>query len=115
MEADHGQYDRDEEVFGVTGTCILFRTKMLGEVGLFWQPLKMYLDEVELFIRARKSGWKVLYTGETEVGHKYMQSTAQNKLLQVEKQTKRNWLLIALRHYPWKSKLAMVRNYLFNV
>lgn len=112
MEEDKGQYDRNEEVFGVTGTCILFRTKMLREIGLFWQPLKMYLDEVELFIRARKAGWKVLYTGGTEVGHKYMQSTAQNKLLQVEKQKKRNWLLIALRHYPLKAKLAVIKKYL---
>ncbi len=112
MEEDKGQYDKTEEVFAVSGTCVLYRRLALDKVGLYYEPIKMYLDEVELAIRIRKAGYKIMYVPDTTVGHKYMQSTDQNKLLFVKKQQTKAWLLIALRHYPLKSKLAMIKKYL---
>lgn len=111
MEKDKGQYDRIEEVEGVTGACMLLRTEMVNEIGAFWEPLKMYLDDTELCLRAKKNGWKVIYTPETVVGHKWMQSTNQNKLVKQEKWKMRNWLYIAMRHYSIKSKLAMLKHF----
>src|SRR5690606_2055638 len=114
MEEDKGQFDQEREVFGVTGTCILYRVKMLKEIGLYWERIKLYLDEIELFIRAQKKGWKVLYTPKTTVWHKYMQSVDKNKLYKIERDKRKVWLWIALRHYPLKRKLAMLKKYLFN-
>lgn len=112
LEKDNGQYDQRELLFGVSGTCVLLRVKMLEEIGLFWERLQMYLDEVELFIRAHKNGWQILYTPAATIEHKYMVSTNQNKKLNTDKIKMRNWLLIALRHYNIKSKLAMLKHYL---
>lgn len=111
-EEDKGQYDDQKEVFGVTGACILYRVKMLEEIGLYDNKIKMYLDEVELFIRARQSGWKIIYTPNAVIGHNYMQSTNQNKVFNRQKQVLKAWLIIALKHYPIKSKLAMIKHYL---
>lgn len=111
-EIDHGQFDHTKEVFGVTGTCILFRSEVIKQTKGFWGILKMYTDEVELFIRVHKLGWKVIYTGKTTVWHKYMQSTNQAKNLKVDNLKMRNWLLIALRHYSLRGKLAMFREVL---
>ena len=61
---------------------------------------------------AKKLGFKVLYTGETSVQHKYMQSTTQSKTINFERLKMRNWLLIALRHYSLRDKLRMLRDYL---
>lgn len=111
-EEDKGQFNKNEEVFGVTGACIMYRTEMLLNIGLYDNKIKMYLDEVELFIRAHKSGWKVIFTPSAVIGHNYMQSTNQNKNFNKSKQVKKTWLIIALKHYPLKSKLAMLRKYL---
>ncbi len=111
-EEDHGQFEKVEEVFGVSGACILYKAKMLNDIGLYWDMIKMYLDEVEMFIRAHKKGWKVVYTPKTTLFHSYMQSTDKNKLFSAEKQKARAWLLIALRHYDFKAKLAMIGKYI---
>lgn len=111
-EEDRGQFDHTKEVIAITGTCILFRRELIEKTNGFWNILKMYTDEIELFIRAKKLGFKVLYTGETSVQHKYMQSTTQSKTINFERLKMRNWLLIALRHYSLRDKLRMLRDYL---
>lgn len=111
-EEDKGQYEKVEEVFGVSGTCILFKVEMLNDIGKYWSQIRMYLDEVELFIRARKAGWKAVYTPKTIVYHSYMQSTDKNRMFNSQKQKARAWLLIALKHYSLKSKLAMIGKYI---
>lgn len=113
-EEDKGQYDEQKEVFGVTGACIMYKTEMLLNIGLYDNKIKMYLDEVELFIRAQKANWKVVFVPTAVVGHNYMQSTNKNKNFDKDKQVKKAWLIIALKHYPLKSKLAMIRRY-FNI
>lgn len=111
-EIDKGQYNYTKEVFGVTGTCILFKRELIKQTKGFWGILKMYTDEVELFIRAHKLGWKVVYTGRTTVWHKYMQSTKQERKTNYDKLKMRNWLFIALRHYSARDKLRMIRDYI---
>jgi GT2 family glycosyltransferase len=111
-EKDKGQYDKTEEVKAVTGAAMVFDVKMLNEIGFFWERLKMYLEDMEICIRARKAGWKVMYTPETEIGHKWMQSTSQSKVVQLNKWKMRNWLYIALRHYQLKSKIAVIWKWL---
>lgn len=109
-EEDNGQYDKQEEVAAASGTSMFFRAELLQKLGGFWQPLKMYLEDLELCIRVKNHGYKIIYTPKTVVRHKYMHSTKQNpKVLEWKS---RNWLLIAFRHYPWRSKLAMLRLFL---
>lgn len=114
MQKDGPEFNIPMVVFGVTGTCILYKRKMLEEIGLYWEKIKLHQDEVELFIRARKKNWQIKYVPTTTVWHKYMQSTDQNKLYKIDAAKKKVWLWIALRHYPLKSKLAMLKNYILN-
>jgi len=109
LEKDDGQFNEQKEVFGVTGACILYRVAMLEQIGLYWTRIKLYLDEVELFIRAKEKGWKVIYQPTTTLLHKYMQSTDQIKNKAIEKTKRDAWLWIALRHYSFKAKLAMLK------
>ncbi len=112
MEAYHiGFMQEQKEVFAVSGTAILYRAEMLKQIGLY-ANIKMYLDEVEMFIRVKKAGWKVVYVPSVTLGHNYMQSTNNNKSFDREKQKMKAWLTIALKHYPLKSKLAMIKKYL---
>lgn len=112
MEEDSGQYNQQEEVFGVTGACILFRTKALQDVGFYWERIKMHLDEVELFIRLQKKGWKTVYEPSVTLWHAYMRSSEQQYTGFVDERKLKAWLAIGLKHYSWKSKLAILKKYL---
>lgn len=111
-EIDNGQFDEDKFVFGVTGACILYRKEMLENIGLYDENIKLYLDEVELFIRAQKRNWKILYTGATTLFHKYMQSTDKSKIERIKKMKSQAWLRIAMKHYTFKRKSLVLWRYL---
>lgn len=112
MQKDEGQFSNPRQVFGVTGACILYRAEMLLQIGLYDNRIKMYMDEVELFIRAHKADWKVYFVPSAVIGHNYMQSTNKNKDFNRNKQMQKAWLIIALKHYKLKSKLAMIKKFL---
>jgi GT2 family glycosyltransferase len=111
LEEDKGQYDAMEEMNAVCGVCVLYRVKALKEAGLYWDRIKMYLDELELSIRLRKKGWKIIYNPNALLYHSYMASSDHNKTFRINKQKKKAYLLVALRHYPLKRKMAMIKRY----
>lgn len=63
---DDGQYERDEEVFGVCGAAALYRRRMLDEIA---DPGGEYFDErffsfgedLDLAWRAQRFGWRAVY------------------------------------------------------
>lgn len=112
-ERDYGQFNNIEEVFAVSGVCIIYKSEALKKAGLYWEPIKMYLDEVELSIRLKKKGFKIFYNPTALIHHHYMASTDKNKSFRREKQVKKALSLIALRHYKLRSKLAMLRRNLW--
>jgi GT2 family glycosyltransferase len=64
--ADHGQFDRDEEVFGACGAAALYRRSMLeaiaDEGGAFFdEGFFAFYEDLDLAWRARKLGWKAVY------------------------------------------------------
>ena len=69
FEPDRGQYDSVEEVFGACAGAALYRKKMLDEIGLFDEDFFLYLEDVDLAMRARLAGWKCIYTPRAEVVH----------------------------------------------
>ncbi|MGB3919994.1 glycosyltransferase family 2 protein [Methanothrix sp.] len=69
FEADRGQYDSMEEVFGACAGAALYRKRMLDEIGLFDEDFFLYLEDVDLALRARLAGWKCLYVPRAEVIH----------------------------------------------
>jgi GT2 family glycosyltransferase len=62
---DKGQYDKEEEVFGVSGACPLYRrvaledVKVMGEY--FDEDFFMYKEDVDLSWRFLLYGWKNFY------------------------------------------------------
>lgn len=68
-EADLGQYDEVEEVFGPSAGAGLYRRKMLDEIGLFDEEFFMYMEDVDLAFRARLAGWRCVYVPGARVHH----------------------------------------------
>lgn len=74
--------DRTEirEVDWVSGSCLFTRKKMLQEIGLLDENFFMFCEDVDLCLRAKKSGWKVFYYPFLIVNHRIGSSTSLNPL-----------------------------------
>jgi GT2 family glycosyltransferase len=81
-EIDNGQYDKKEEVFGISGACVLFRREALEDVKVpiykkeknlffeyFDQDFFAYKEDVDLAWRLRLFGYKSIYLPEAKAYH----------------------------------------------
>jgi GT2 family glycosyltransferase len=69
FEPDCGQYDCQQEVFGACAGAALYRKEMLEEIGLFDEDFFLYMEDVDLALRAKLAGWKCIYIPEAVVYH----------------------------------------------
>jgi len=73
-EQDKNQYEAAEEIFGVSGSCSLYRRKALADVRykdeFFDNDFFSYKEDVDLAYRLRWRGWKSFYVPQAVVYHK---------------------------------------------
>lgn len=72
-EEDRGQFDRADEVFGITGACPLYRRKALEDCKIddeyFDNNFFMYKEDVDISWRLRLFGWKCFYEPKAVAYH----------------------------------------------
>ncbi len=69
LEADTGQYDDVCEIFWATGACMFIRKNVFRDLQGFDADYFAHQEEVDLCWRAHNHGYKVYYTGASEVYH----------------------------------------------
>jgi GT2 family glycosyltransferase len=74
------EYDSVQEVDWVTGACMLVRREVIADMGAFDETFFIYREEVDLCLRARKAGWKVVHTPGPQVVHHAAKTTVQDPL-----------------------------------
>lgn len=104
MEEDRGQYDEACETGYVTGCSLLARREMVEEVGLLEEGLFLYFEDSDWNARAKKAGWKVMYSPASRVYHKISASIGGADSPQMLYYTARNLLYFIKRNYPDKLK-----------
>jgi len=57
------------EVPFVIGACMFIRMSAIGDFGMFDENLFFYNDDLDICLRARKAGWKVVYAPVSSVYH----------------------------------------------
>lgn len=67
-------YNRQEYVFGACGGAVLYRRKMINEIGFLDEDFFLLHEDVDLDFRAQLYGWKVLYVPTAIVSHKVRSS-----------------------------------------
>lgn len=70
LELDMGQYDKIEEVTFVCGAAMMFRRKLISEIGMLDPTFFLYHEEVDFCIRAWFHNSKVVYVPTAVVYHK---------------------------------------------
>ncbi len=72
------QEKRDVE--WLSAACFLSRRDILERAGLFDEHFFLYFEDIDLCMRIREKGWKLVYTPEARVFHIGGASTRQRKL-----------------------------------
>jgi GT2 family glycosyltransferase len=99
LQRDDGQFEREEDVFALSGSAALLRRTMLDDVGLLDEQFFAYCEDADLAFRARLRGWRCLYVPTAVAYHKFSASTdsfSPFKALHVE----RNRLWLAVKNLP---------------
>jgi hypothetical protein len=68
LEEDHGQYDLEEHMASACAAAALYRRSLFDEVGPFDEDYFMYIEVVDICLRAHLADRKVLYV-PTAVAH----------------------------------------------
>jgi len=77
-DIDHGQYDREGEIFGPSGAAALYKLSALEDVAFkaedgrkeyFDELMFMYKEDVDLAYRLQWAGYKSLYTPKALIYH----------------------------------------------
>ncbi len=99
LEKDRGQYDRLEEVFIPSGCAAFYRRKMLDEIGLFDEDFFLYLDDVDMGLRARMAGWRCVYVPDAIVYHRYSATADPYSPLKAYL-VERNRVWVVIKYFP---------------
>jgi len=105
---DSGQWERPEEVFGVTAAAALYRMSMLAEVCQgsarpFDERFFAYIEDVDLDWRARWLGWKAWY--EPAVAWHHRSATKARRSAFILRHILKNRLLLVANNDLWPQGL----------
>jgi N-acetylglucosaminyl-diphospho-decaprenol L-rhamnosyltransferase len=67
----------EHEPAWVSGSCLLARRRAIDAVGLFDEGFFLYEEDVDLCVRVRAAGWRLVFTPAAEVVHHLGSSMAQ--------------------------------------
>jgi GT2 family glycosyltransferase len=69
-QTDGSDWDTPQPIFGASGGAVAYRRAMLADVGLLDEAYFMYLEDVDLALRAQLRGWSCLYQPLARAYHK---------------------------------------------
>lgn len=101
-QADTGQYDQPESVFGASGGASLYRATMLKEVGLFDERFFAYIEDVDISFRARLAGWGIRYTPKAIAYHHVSATTSKMVSSFARYHWIKNYLMAYTKNMPTK-------------
>jgi len=116
-EKDLGQYNKIEEVFGFSGTCVLYRREAIEDVKIpvvsrrglkfrkeyFDEDFFAYKEDIDLAWRFRLRGWKAIYVPQA-VGYHFrtLSGKSELKLADLKKRKIPSFLsFLSYRNHLW--------------
>lgn len=108
-KVDKGQYEKAKEVDFATGCCMLIKREVVEKIGLFDKNYFLYYEDVDYSLRAKKSGFKILYAPSMSIWHKNALSSGKpGSNLHIYFQA-RNRLYFGSKYAPLRTKLHLYK------
>lgn len=87
-----------QEVNTVSGSAVMVRKAMINKIGYLYEPFFAYYEETDLFARAKRACFKVLYDPAVMIWHKNGASTAGRRTFFFFQMSRNRWIF-ALRNF----------------
>ena len=97
-QQDLGQYDTSRPIAYATGCCLLATRDLCEKVGLLDEAYRMYAEDADWSLRARRSGYCIVFEPRARVWHKISVSSGGHL----------SWY--KLRHKEWSNMRFMARH-----
>jgi hypothetical protein len=108
-EIDKSQYDKKDNTDFISGCCMLIKKEIFEKIGLFDEKYFLYLEDVDLCVRAVRFGLSLHFVPKSKIWHKNAQSSDKpGSETHVYYQT-RNRLVFGMRYAPFRSKVALIK------
>ncbi len=108
-EIDTGQFDKNKEVDFATGACMLVKKEVFDKIGLFDEKYFLYLEDMDFCVRAKKAGFKIMFTPRAKIWHKNAAASGGSGSHLQDYYITRNRLLFAFKFAKLKTKLAVFK------
>jgi len=108
-EVDHGQYEDIVETDYATGCSMMIARKCIETVGMFDNRYFAYVEDMDLSLRVKKFGWKILFVPTSILWHKNAGSTDRPGNDFHQYYMTRNRLIFGLTYAPIRTKVALLK------
>lgn len=107
-EVDYGQFIKEREVDYATGAAMLVKREVFEKIGLFDERYYLYYEDLDFCWRAKRKGFKIMFSPKAIIWHNNAASSASGSALQ-DYYITRNRLLFGIQYAPYKSKLVLLK------
>lgn len=108
-EIDKGQFDDEKGIDFATGCCMVYKSGLIEEVGMFDNKYFLYYEDVDLSLRMKKAGKKLLFVPKAVIWHKNAKSAGGVGSELQDYYSTRNRLHAGMRFASGKVKMALLR------
>lgn len=109
LHAEAPLYSLHENIFGACGAAVLYRRKMLDEIGFLDEDFFLYDEDTDLNFRAQLAGWRCVYVPDAVVYHKMSATSRRLSDLHVYYHT-RNLEFVWMKNMPAGLMLRFVHH-----
>lgn len=110
-EVDRGQWDRPFEPDRLEGSCMLIKREVFERIGLFDERYFAYYEETDFCVRAKRTGFKIMYCPTAKIWHKVGASLGRRASPMRMYLSTRNRTIFVRRNFPeelWKHALYII-------
>ena len=108
-EVDNGQYDKIEETEISTGCCMMVKKEVFEKIGMLDERYFLYYEDSDLNLRAKKAGFKIIYSPKAILWHKNAGSGEGSGSSLQDYYISRNRLIFGYQYGSLRLKFALLR------
>lgn len=109
-EVDHRQYDTIEDTDFANGACALITRRLVQKIGPIDETFFLYWEDADYSEKAKRAGFRVVYTPETCLWHMVSVSTGKSGSPSNDYFIVRNRLIYGFRYSSLRTKFALFRD-----
>lgn len=108
-EVDRGQFDLEKTMDFSTGCCMVFPKKAIEEVGIFDEKYFLYYEDVDLSLRMKEKGKKLVFVPQAVIWHKNAKSAGGAGSELQDYYSTRNRIYLGMKYSGTRVKVALLR------